>query len=113
MPDFPEPNSRGVLPSARLRAIHRRSPAKRESAALGACANLLANHNRAPPVAVRLLPQTRRRYVACMRAHGLPRFAFAGSGDSAAAVSLARYLRAHASELERASQACRGLLPRL
>jgi hypothetical protein len=52
--DFPEPNSQGVLPSSRLRALHRSNEAARESVALGDCAHLLQHHNEAPLIGVSL-----------------------------------------------------------
>jgi hypothetical protein len=111
VPGFPAPNSRGVLSPTRLLAIHRSGLARSENVALGACAHLLGHGQRAPMVGVRLSARDRRRYVACVRAHGLAGFAFVGSGAGAA--SLRRYLDAHRSSFERVSRACGRLLPRL
>lgn len=111
VPGFPDPSSHGVLPPARLRAIHRSRLAKRENAAFGSCAHLL-RHQRAPLVAVPLSPKTRRSYATCMRTHGLPHFAFATSGNQAVATRLRDYLKSHLREAERASRACRRLVPK-
>lgn len=113
VPEYPNPNSHGVLPSARVRAIHDSSLAGQENVALSHCAGLLRGHNTAPLIEFRLPAQTQERYVACLRSHGLPHFAFSRSASRTAAISWARYVDTHRPALRRATQSCGHLLPHL
>jgi hypothetical protein len=111
VPDYPDPNSHGVLPRARLSAIQRSPLAQKENTALGVCARML-NHTYGRVTgrmtsAIPLAPQVQRRLTACLRAHGLSRFADFGSDKKA----FLAYIDTHLPELRRAGQACNGLLP--
>ncbi len=104
MPDFPDPNSHGFLTLARKDPL-----AQEENTAMGICAHLLS-HPRAPLMLVgRVSPRTLLRFSDCMRANGLPGYPDLGSGMKVAAY--ATYIRAHLSEVRRATLACSGLLP--
>lgn len=113
VPDYPNPNRHGVLPSARLRVIHDSPLASHENVAVGSCAHLLQGHNTAPLIGFRLPAQTQRRYVACLRTHGLPHFAFSQSASKAAAMSWTRYVDTHRAALKHATHVCGHLLPHL
>jgi hypothetical protein len=104
VPDFPDPNSHGLLTLARKGPL-----ARKENTAMGICAHLLS-HPRAPLMIVgRISPRTLLRFSDCMRANGLPGYPDLGSGMKVA--TYATYIRAHLPEVRRATLACSGLLP--
>jgi len=104
VPDFPDPNSHGLLTLARKGLL-----AHEENTAMGICAHLLS-HPRAPLTIVgRVSPRTLLRFSDCMRANGLPGYPDLGSGMKLA--PYATYIRAHLPEVRRATLACSRLLP--
>jgi hypothetical protein len=107
VPNFPEPNSHGVLPLARTG-----SPlAQKENTAIGICAHLLDHPTTPVKVVGRRVPaQALRRFSACAHAHGLPGYPNPGASKKAAA-TYTTYIRKHLGEFRRAVAACSGLLP--
>jgi hypothetical protein len=75
IPDFPDPNSSGVLPKSQLEQIAASNP--RYSAAQTACADLLPNGALPPggqPTQTELREMERNalKFARCMRSHGVP-----------------------------------------
>jgi hypothetical protein len=104
VPDFPDPNSHGLLTLARKGPL-----AKEENTVMGICAHLLS-HPRAPLMIVgRVSPGALLRFSDCMRANGLPGYPDLGSGMKVA--TYATYIRGRLPEVRRATLACSGLLP--
>lgn len=101
-PDFPDPNSHGVLPLARKGPL-----AQKENTAMGVCAHLLSHPRASLKIVGRVSTLVLRRFSACVRAHGLPGYPDLGADKKAAAA----YVDKHLGELRRAVAACNELLP--
>lgn len=109
LPNYPDPNSRGVITIDSGMGIDPGSPAFRSAQAT--CSKLLPNGGQPTPAQIAQQQQKLLAFSACMRAHGVKDFPDPSNGGLQIAVHPGSDLDPSNPTFQKAQQACRKYLP--
>lgn len=109
LPNYPDPNSQGVITINSGMGLDPGSPAFRSAQAT--CSKLLPNGGQPTPAQIAQQQQKLLAYSACMRAHGLNDFPDPSNGGLRISVHPGSDLQPNNPTFQKAQQACQKYLP--
>ena len=109
LPNYPDPNSQGVITINSGMGLDPGSPAFRSAQAT--CSKLLPNGGQPTPAQIAQQQQKLLAYSACMRAHGLKDFPDPSNGGLRISVHPGSDLEPNNPTFQKAQQACQTYLP--
>jgi hypothetical protein len=109
LPNYPDPNSQGVITIDSGMGIEPGSPAFRSAQTI--CSKLLPNGGQPTPAQIAQRQQQLLAFSACMRAHGLKDFPDPSNGGLRISVHPGSDLDPNNPTFQRAQQACKKYMP--
>lgn len=109
LPNYPDPNSQGVITINSGMGLDPGSPAFRSAQAT--CSKLLPNGGRPTPAQIAQQQQKLLAFSACMRAHGLKDFPDPSNGGLRISVHPGSDLEPNNPTFQKAQQACQKYMP--